>query len=81
MWKGKDLFHLHIPSHIQLRKAKAGTQSGTWRQELIKAPWRGAAYWLAPHGLLNLLSSRTQNHQPREGTTHKGLRPPMSIIN
>jgi hypothetical protein len=24
----------------------------------------GAAYWLAPHGLLSLLSYRTQDHQP-----------------
>jgi len=31
---------------------------GTW--ELIQRPWRDAAYWLAPQGLLNLLiESRT----------------------
>ena len=33
----------------------------------------GAAYWLAPHGLFSLLSYRTQDHQPRGGTTHQGL--------
>jgi len=33
----------------------------------------GAAYWLAYHGLLSLLSYRTQHHQPRDGTTHNGL--------
>ena len=32
-----------------------------------------AAYWLVPHGLLSLLSYRTQDHQLRDGTTHNGL--------
>ena len=27
----------------------------------------GAAYWLAPQGLLSLLCHRTQDHQPRDG--------------
>ena len=45
-------------------------RAGTWRQELMQRPWRGAAYWLASPGLLNLLSYRTQDHQPRDGTTH-----------
>ena len=39
----------------------------------------GAAYWLAPHGLLSLLFYRTQDHQPRDGPTHNGLGPPPSI--
>jgi hypothetical protein len=39
----------------------------------------GAAYWLALHGLLSLLSYRTQDHQPRDGTTHSGLGPPPLI--
>ena len=33
----------------------------------------GAVYWLASHGLLSLLSYRTQDHHPRDGTTHSGL--------
>ena len=28
---------------------------------------KSAAHWLAPHGLLRLLSYRTQGHQPRNG--------------
>ena len=32
----------------------------------------GAAYWLASPGLFSLLSYRTQDHQPRVGTTHNG---------
>ena len=43
--------------------------------------WRGAAYWLAPHGLLSFLSYRTQDYQPRDGITHRGLGPPLSTTN
>ena len=32
----------------------------------------GTAYWLDPHGLLGLLSCRTQDHQPRDDTTNDG---------
>ena len=51
-------------------------RAGTWGQELMQRPWTGAAYLLAPHGLLSLLSYRTQDHQPRDGPTHNGLGPP-----
>ena len=51
----------------------------TWRQELMLRPWRGAAYWLAPHSLFSLLSYRTQDHLPIGGTTHIGLGPPHLI--
>ena len=47
--------------------------SGTWRQEMMQWPWRGAAYWLALPGLFSLLFYRTQDHQPRDGTTHHEL--------
>lgn len=33
----------------------------------------GAAYWLGPLGLVNMLPYRTQDHHPREGTIHNGL--------
>ena len=36
----------------------------------------GAAYWLAQPA-----SYRTQDHQPRDGTTHSGLGSPLSITN
>jgi hypothetical protein len=48
-------------------------RAGTWRQELMPRPWRGAAYWLVPHGLFSLLSYRTQDHQPRNGNSKRGL--------
>ena len=41
------------------------SRAGTWRQEQMQRPWRGAAYWFAPHGLLSPLSYRTQDHQLR----------------
>jgi hypothetical protein len=41
----------------------------------------GAASWLTPHGLLSLLFYRTQDHKPRDDSTHSGLGPPPSITN
>jgi hypothetical protein len=41
-------------------------------QELMQRPWRDVPYWLASPGLLSLLSYKTQDYQPRDGTTHKG---------
>jgi hypothetical protein len=46
------------------------------KQELMQRPWRDVTYWLASLGLLHLLSYRTQNYQPRDGTTHKGTSHP-----
>jgi hypothetical protein len=46
----------------------------------MQRPWRDVTYWLASPGLLSLLSYRTQDHQPRDGTTHKGPSHPWSLI-
>jgi hypothetical protein len=51
-------------------------RAGTWREEMMGV----AAYWLASPALLSLLSYRTQNHQPRDGTTHNGPFHPQSLI-
>ena len=51
-------------------------RAGAWKQKLVQRPWRDAAYWFASPGLLSLVSYRTQNYQPRDGTTHNGLGPP-----
>jgi hypothetical protein len=41
-------------------------------RKLMQKPWRDVTYWLASPVLLNLLSYRTQDYQPRDGPTHKG---------
>jgi hypothetical protein len=57
---------------IEGNQDKNSIRAGTWRQELMQRPWRSAAYWLTPHGLLSLLSYRIQNLQPRNGPTQLG---------
>ena len=42
---------------------------------------QGCCLLLAHHGLLSLLSYRTHDHQPRDGTTQHRLGPPPSITN
>ena len=80
---GKGLFglHLHIAVHHQRKSGQKRNRAGTWRKELMQRPWRDVAYWIAPHGLLSLLSYRIQDHQPRNGTTYNGLGPPLLITN
>jgi hypothetical protein len=39
---------------------------------------RGDVYWLTSHAFLSLLSYKTQDYQPRDGSTHSGL---GSLIN
>jgi hypothetical protein len=69
-WGGKGLFslHFHIAIHYQRRSGLELKQ--VRKQELMQRPWRDVLYWLASPGLLSLLSYRTQDHQPRDGTTH-----------
>ena len=47
----------------------------------MQKPWRGAAYWLAPHDLLSLLSYRAQD-LTRDGTAlvinQKNAPPPQT---
>lgn len=42
-------------------------------------PGMDAAYCLAHHTLLNLLSFSTQERHPKDGTIHNELGPPTSI--
>jgi hypothetical protein len=45
--------------------------SGTWRQKLKSGLQRKTAYWLALHGLLNLLFYIVQDHQAKGITTKR----------
>jgi hypothetical protein len=49
---------------IEESQHRNSNRAGTWRQELMQRPWRGAAYWVASLGMLSLFSYRTQDHQP-----------------
>ena len=71
-WGGKGLFSLHV--HIvAYHQRKSGLELKQVRkQELMPRPRGDATYWLASPGLLSLLSYRTQEYQPRDGTTHSG---------
>jgi hypothetical protein len=40
----------------------------------MQRPWKGAAYWLASHGLLSLLSHGTQDHPQWAGPPYQSLR-------
>jgi hypothetical protein len=64
---GEKRIYLTLPYHSSsLKEVRTRAQAGQGPgQELMQRPWRDAAYWLAPHGLLSLLSYRTQDHQPR----------------
>ena len=55
-WGGKGLFGSHVIKGQDRNSNRSGADA-----EAVE----GAAYWLAPHGLLSLLSCRTQDHQPR----------------
>ena len=81
-WGGKGLFglHFHIAVHRQ-RKSGQELKQGRSLEAGADAEAMGwdAAYWLALHGLLRLLSYRTWDHQPRDRTTDHGLGPLPSI--
>jgi hypothetical protein len=64
----KGLFHLRA-CNLSCREAEQELKAGTWRQDLIQSLWKTAASWLAPPGLLSLVSVYTGNY-------HSGLGAP-----
>ena len=85
--KRKGFIWLISPNHRpSLEETKAETQERC-RQEMKHIPRRNAAYWLAPHGLLSILSYTIQYYLPRETSPIVGdiscsrLAPPTPIIN
>jgi hypothetical protein len=53
------------------KEVRTGTQAGQEAGVDAEA-MEGCFLWLASPGLLSLLSYRTQDYQPRDGTTYKG---------
>ena len=80
----KGFYLAHASTLLFIIEGSQGRNSNmaeSWRQELMQKPWRGAAYWLASHGLLSLLSYRTQDHQSRDGTINYELGPSPLMTN
>jgi hypothetical protein len=79
---GEERVHLAVFSTalsiIKVSQGRDSNRAGSLSQELMQSPWRSAAYWLTPHGLLSLLSYKTQDYQPKGNTTHNGT--PLTII-
>lgn len=48
-------------------------------KQLEQIPWKEAAYWFTPSGLLGYLSYMVQAHLPKDSTAHRGVGPPISI--
>ena len=65
---------------IKSSEGKNSSRIGTCRQGLKQKPWRRADYWLAPPGLLSLLSYRTRITNPEMASPTMGralLHPPQ----
>ena len=79
-WGGKVFIWFTLRDHSpSLEEVRTGTQA---RLEPGGRSWcRGHGRALLTHGLLGLLSYRTQDHQPSYDPTHNGLGPPPLITN
>lgn len=78
--RGKVYFVLYFEGS----QGRNSSTAGTWEQKLKQGPQRNAAPWIAPSGLLSLLSYKLQNDLtclPRAGTMCSGLGPLKSIVN
>jgi len=49
---GKGLAYTFILLFTEGSQDRNSHRAGTWKQELMQRPWRGAAYWLAQLALL-----------------------------
>jgi hypothetical protein len=70
----KGLFSLYLQIIVHHWRKSRQELKQNWNMEAGADArlWKDAAYSLASSGLLSLLSYRTQDHQPRNGTTHHG---------
>ena len=62
--------YFHIAAHHWKKAGQESKQGRNLEEETDAEAHGGAAYWLASPDLLSLLSYRTQDHQPRDCTTH-----------
>jgi hypothetical protein len=75
-WGEKGLFSLHFHAAVHHQR-KSGLELKQVRKKgLMQRPWRDVTYWLASLDLLSLLSYRSEDYQPRDGTTQIGLSHP-----
>ena len=74
---GEERVYLASTSHhcftTEGGKDRNSGRTGTSRQALMQRPWRGAAYWLIPCGLLSMLSYRTEDYQSGTDTIRNRL--------
>jgi hypothetical protein len=76
----KKVYCTHGPMFIiKSHEGRNSHRIGAWGQKMMQRPWKGAAYWLAPPGLLTQLSYRTQNHHPSQGWDHSQRAGPSPI--
>jgi hypothetical protein len=79
-WGEKGLLnlHFHIDVHHQRKSGQELTQ-GKNVETGVGAQAMCVCVWVLLTGLLSLLSYRTQDHQPKDDSTHNGLGPPPLI--
>jgi hypothetical protein len=64
--------HFHTAVHHQKKSGLELTQSRNLEAGVDAEAMEGCSLLASFPGLLSLLSYRTQDYQPRDGTTHKG---------
>ena len=79
-WGGERLLSVcfHIAEASKIRTG-AGAGQGPGGKTWSRGRGEGPTYWLALHGLVNLLSYSTQDHLPWDGTTLKELGGPSHV--
>ena len=84
MWEGEKVCSA-LASASQFisegSQERTSSRTGTWLERMGGHGGRSLAYWFASPGLLNMLSYRTKDHQPRNGTAHDGRCPLTSSTN
>jgi hypothetical protein len=84
MWEGEKVCSA-LASASQFisegSQERTSSRTGTWLERMGGHGGRSLAYWFASRGLLNMLSYRTKDHQPRNGTAHDGRCPLTSSTN